>query len=53
MRGYSSDKCWNLHPELGPKKDKKVMKEPMKQEKSEEKEYSSKILEAEGQQNKE
>jgi hypothetical protein len=31
MRGIWIKKCWKLHLELGPKKDKQVMHAPMKQ----------------------
>jgi hypothetical protein len=44
MRGNWIDKCWKLHLEFGPKKDKKFMQEPMKKETSEENEYTSKTL---------
>jgi hypothetical protein len=48
MIGHWIEKCWKLHPELGPKKDKQVMQAPVRQVKTEEEKHVINILKVEG-----
>jgi hypothetical protein len=46
MSGHRMEKCWKLHPQIHPKKDKKVVQAPVKEVTNEKVEHAITIHEA-------